>query len=274
MDEQSFLKACQLRDNGALKEAIEEFCRIAKETSDPIDKAGVLLNAATTLKILGECNLARMQLKAARDVIISSDDPPSKLRADYRLALLNVRIEFEDADISSFEGNITEALARFDLLLTKYEQELKEPDLRECYEMIQARRGFILADLGRNRDALPILQEAESFKGRQAEIRFYLGHCYLAIRDYSKALEWLNEAIGLGLPRRLEYRANCELGIAYYNMKNYAQAKLSFEKSVEKADTEYIQQAQIWKWLQNSSRLLGLNDEADRYSKLGRVAQS
>jgi tetratricopeptide (TPR) repeat protein len=83
-----------------------------------------------------------------------------------------------------------------------------------------------------------------------------------------RATEKLVNALRLGLPRSLEYRAHCELGIAYYRLKNYAQAKLEFEKNAETADSEYIQQAQIWKWLENTSRTLGLKDQADRYSKL------
>jgi len=177
-------------------------------------------------------------------------------------------IEFDDADISSYEGKIEEALAKFDLILEKYGRRLKEPELQESYEMIQSRRGFILADLGRNKEALPIMEEAESFEGRKAEIRFYLGHCYLAGRDYTRAAGKLLEALRLGLPQNLEYRAHCEMGIAYYNLKDYAHAKLEFEKSAETAGAEYIQRAQIWKWLENTSRILGLKDKADRYSRL------
>ncbi len=49
----------------------------------------------------------------------------------------------------------------------------------------------------------------------------------------------------------------------YFTLKDYGQAKLEFEKCAETADKEYMQQAQIWKWLENTSRVLGLKDEAD-----------
>jgi tetratricopeptide (TPR) repeat protein len=268
MDDERFLKACELREDGRLREAIDVFRTIAQNTEDPVDKAGVLLNVATTLKVLGEYDQAREQLEVARTLMVSSNDPHAVARRDHRVSQLEVSIEFDDADILSHEGKIEEALAKFDLLLKKHEQRLKEPEFRESYEMIQSRRGFILADLGRSKEALPILEEAESFEGRKAEIRFYLGHCYLADHDYSRAKEKFVEALKIGLYLRLEYRAHHELGIAYYGLKEYAQAKLEFEKGAEKADPEYIQQAKIWKWLENTSRTLGLKDEADRYSKL------
>ena len=268
MDDERFLKACELREDGKLREAIDEFYRIAEDTQDPVDKAGVLLNVAATLQALGQYDQAREQLSAAQSIVAPLDDSSIESSCDEQLLQLKVGLAFEEADILSYEGNTEEALAQFDLLLKKYDQELKEPGLRKKYEMIQARRGFILADLGRCQEALPILEEAESFEGREAETRFYLGHCYLAKDDYSSAMEKLIEALKIGLYRRLEYRAHCELGIVYYTLKDYGQAKLEFEKSAETADAEYMQQAQIWKWLEITSRTLGLKDEADRYSKL------
>jgi len=268
MDNRRFLKACELRDTGNLREALAEFYRIAEDTEDPIDKGGVLLNAGAIHQALGQYDQAREQLSAARRLVPQSEDSHNESSRDERLLQLEVRLGFEDADILSFEGKIEEALVKFDLLLKKHGSEMQDPEFREIYEMIQSRRGFILADLGRCREALPILKEAESFEARKAEVRFYLGHCYLADHEYSMAKGKLVEALKIGLYRRLEYRAHHELGIVYYRLKEYAQAKLEFVKGAEKADAEYIQQAQIWKWLENTSRSLGLKDEADRYSKL------
>jgi tetratricopeptide (TPR) repeat protein len=72
----------------------------------------------------------------------------------------------------------------------------------------------------------------------------------------------------------LEYRAHCELGIAHYRLRDYAQAKLQFEKSAETADAEYIQESQIWKWLENTSRALGLKDQVERYARLATDSNS
>lgn len=272
MDDQRFLKACQLRDHGKLTEAIDEFRRIAEDTRDPIDKAGVLLNVAATLRALSEFGKAREELSAVQSLVASSDDSSVEALRDPRLLQLEVSLDFEEADICGYEGKLDEALAKFDLLLKKYGRMLKEPELRESYEMIQARRGFILADLGRCKEALPTLEEAESFEERKAEIYFYLGHCYLTDRKYGRAAEKLVNALRLGLPRSLEYRAHCELGIAHYRLKDYTQAKVEFEKSAETADAEYIQQAQIWKWLENTSQVLGLKDQAERYSRLANAS--
>jgi tetratricopeptide (TPR) repeat protein len=273
MDDQGFLQASQLRDEGKFREAIEKFLSIAEITEDPIDKAGVVLNVATTFKALGDYDEARRQLRVARDLFLAAGRSPEAAQKDKRVLQLGVSLAFEEADICSFEGKIEEALAKFDRALDEVRNyRLEEPELRELYQMIQMRRAFILADLGRCKEALPILEEAESFDGPKGETLFYLGHCYLADRDYRNAAQRLTRSLEIGLARRLDYRAHCELGIAYYRLAAYAKAILEFEKSVETGDKEYIEEAQIWKWLENSSRALGLDDQAERYSK--RVVQS
>lgn len=268
MDDARFLKACQLQDEGRLKEAIDEFYRVAADAEDPVDKAGVLLNVAATLRALGEFDKARGELRAARSLVTSSIKSTVEASRGERLLQLEPSLDFQEADIYGYEGKLDEALAQFELLLKRHQEALKQPELRELYEMIQTRRGFILADLGRCKEALPILEGAETYGARKAEIYFYLGHCYLTEGEYKRAAGKLVEALKIGLPHVLGYRAHCELGIAYYRLVEYARAKLEFERSAETADPEYIQQAQIWKWLENASRALGLKDEADRYSRL------
>jgi tetratricopeptide (TPR) repeat protein len=183
-----------------------------KDTRDPVEQAVVLLNVAATLRALSEFDKAREELSTVRSLIESSDDSSIEVSLDHRLLQLQVSLDFEDADICGYEGKLEEALAKFDFLVEKYAQALREPELRQSYEMIQARRGFIFADLGRCREALPVLKEAESFEERKAEIYFYLGHCYLTDREYEKAAEKLVHALRLGLPDSLMYRAHCELG--------------------------------------------------------------
>lgn len=271
MDSQQFAKACQLRDEGKLREAIVEFCKIAKDSEDAVDKAGVFLNVATTLKALGEYDQARQNLSVARRLAASIAVASIKDPKDNRLQELEVSLDFDEADILSFEGHLSEALSKFDSILKNHKERLRKPEFREPYEMVQSRRGFLLADLGRWREALPILEEAASFENRKSEIYFYMGHCYVSGGDHSRGAEKLNQALRLGLPPTLEFRAHCELGIAYFALREYAKAKVEFEKCASSADPEYINQAQIWRRLENTCRLLGLKEDADRYAITART---
>jgi tetratricopeptide (TPR) repeat protein len=268
MDDQRFLKACQLREEGRLREAVDEFLAIVEDTKDQIDKAAVLVYVAAALKELGDCDRALEQLRLARDLISSLHDGYLTPTPDYRLPRLEVLLDFEEADIRRFSGNNQEALARLEGMLTKYRQRLSEPDFRYVCEMIQANRAFLLADLERWKESLPILEEAEKFQNFKEEIAFYLGHCYLSAHDYVRAEGKLVEALKLGLPQNLEYRAHCELGMVYASLGNYIKAKSEFESCAQKADTGYIKQAQLWKRLQAVCRALGLKDEVERYARL------
>src|SRR5712664_3240202 len=268
MDDKRLLRASNLRDEGRFKEAITEFTRLAEDTPDPIDKAGILLNAATTLRALGECDLARSKLDAVRELVPPSQGACSNIESDSRSVFLTISVEIEEADICRVEGNKKEALAKLDDLMSRCCHKLQEPDFRGSYENIQTLRGFLLVDLGRWNEALPILEEAQSFEEPKALIDFYLGYCYVAAHEHAKGRDRLLNALRSGLPHQLEFRAHCALGKAYHKLEYYAQAKLEFEKCIETADTSYIWEHEIWRWLEITCRHLGLKDEAEKYAGL------
>jgi len=267
MDEQRFLNACQMRDEGKFIEAYNEFTRIAESVEDPLDKAGALLYAANTLEISGQCEAAMTKLGDARALM---EDYPKSAR-DERFAALERFLDFEDANLFWLRGEDPEAaLKRFEMALRKYTLPSKDPRAPDFYEGIQARRAFVLADLGRWKEALPILEEITSPQEYKEGIAFYLGHCYVQAGDYHRAEEKLTEALRLGLPTNLEYRAHSELGVTYYGLKDYSKAKREFEKAAEQANADYIKQSQIWKWLEMTCRALGLKAEAEHYARMSR----
>ena len=268
MDDERFLRASRLRDDGKLREALGEFVTLAGITRDSVEKASILVNVAATLVALGEYDNAMTQLRDARTVVLSSQDSPLAV-SDERLLHLEVDLDFEEADIYRAQGKHEPALTKFDAMLQKYSERLKEPSFRDAFQNIQTRRAFLLADLGRCEEALAIL-ESERFEEPSGYIEFYLGHCYLTGRDYTRAKENLVKALRVGLPEYLEYRAHCELGMVYYRMEDYPQAKVEFEKCAEKGDAGYLRQAQIWKRLEATCRRLGLKADADYYASLAR----
>jgi len=267
MDEQRFLNACQLVDGGKLTEAYNEFTQLAESTVDPLEKAGILLYVANTLQSLRQGEAATAQLSAARALI--EEYRPSKSLEDEKFAATELFLDFEEANLLWVRGeNPQAALNRFEAVLTKHRLTPNDPRFRNFFEMIQTRRAFILADLGRWKEALPILEGIKSPQEFIGGIAFYLGHCYLAAGEYDRATEKLTQALQLGLSSSLEYRAHCELGMTYYNLKDYAKAKQELEKSAEHADAAYISQSQIWKWLEMTCRALGLEAEAQLYAHM------
>jgi tetratricopeptide (TPR) repeat protein len=271
LDDQRIANACELRDQGKLREAIDEFLQIAEDTVDSVDKAEIILYAVGSLRALSEYDTVAKQLAAARKLISMQQNPPSSGgMADYRRAVLEVQLDFEVANLHRFEGRNEEALAGFEAILKEYSQRLSEPGYREARESIEACRAFVLADIGRWREAMPILEQGQSYTEYKEGIAFYLGHCYLAAGNYAKAAERLIEALGLGLPHNLEYRAHYELGIAYYELQDYLAAKREFEICANTGDKSYLSDGAIWKWLQATCRNLGLRDEEQYYASLSK----
>jgi len=276
MDEQRFLRACRLRDDGKLTEAYNEFSHLAETTADPLDKAGALMYAANTLETSGQVEAATTKLIAARALI--EERRSSESPGDEKFAALELFLDYEDANLFWLRGENPEAaLNRFEAALKKHRLDTalkkgspapKALHSRDFYQAIQIRRAFILADLGRCKEALPILEGIKSPHEYREGIAFYLGHCYSCAHDLERAEEKLNEALRLGLPKHLEYRAHSELGVTYYNLQNYAKAKEEFEKGTQMADAAYIKESQIWRWLELTCRALGLKAEADQYARM------
>ena len=270
MDEKRLLHACELVDEGKYPEAYSEFIQLAESTQDPLERATPLIYAANTLQTMGQEEAATAQLSAVRALI--DKHRPSDATTNESFAGAESFFDFEDAHLVWLRGGGLEAaLSKFDAALNRHKLIREDPRARSLYEAIQIRRAFILADLGRWKEALPVLEQIESPQEYKEGVAFYLGHCYLAARDHTRAEQKLSEALSLGgLPHSLEYRARCELGVTYYEVQNYAQAKRELEKGAATADKSYLKDGTIWKYLEAACRALGLKDEAEHYASLTR----
>jgi len=267
MDDRRFERALQLKQSGKPREAYEEFVALASQSKDPIDKAGALLYAELCLKDDGELHRARLQLNAVTEILRDSSSLSKGTSANDRTLWLQFAVRFEEADLSYMEGRAEEALAKFEELLSEFAPQLRESNHHSDHEMIQVRRGIILADLGRWSEALPILQQAKSVDQHGSSntlVDFYLGSCYLAVGDFASGVLKLRKALEGPLPSSLAYRAHSSLGKAYFKLQDYVQAKGELDKATETGDPSYIQEAQLWKWLEATCEHLGLKDEADR----------
>lgn len=267
MDEQRLLHACELVSEANYEQAYAEFIQLAENTPDPIERAWPLLYAADTLQTMGKQEAATAQLAAARALI--EEHRSSASMKDEKFIAAETFLDFQDANLSWLQGHKLEvALNKFEAALRKHRLALKDPRAASLYHAFQIRRSFILADLGRWKEALPVLEAIKSPQEYREGVAFYLGHCYLAASDYIRAEQKLTEALRLGgLPNSLDYRAHHELGMTYYHLRDYGKAKAEFEKGAQLADASYIKESQIWRWLELTCRALGLKAEAQQYAR-------
>jgi tetratricopeptide (TPR) repeat protein len=161
-----------------------------------------------------------------------------------------------------------EALAALSAILKKYRSHIHDESVHTLYNTTRTRYAFLLADLGRYQEARPILESLSEPKTPQN--LFYLGYSYLEKPTYIDAERLLSEALELGLPTHLDYRAHCALGMACYELGDYERARIELERGAEKADAVYLKRAEIWKWLEYTCLSLGLKEDAERYARMGR----
>ncbi len=260
--------ACALRDQGKFGEAYDEFLRAANHTDSILEKAGILLNAVTTLTQSGKYELARKHLDTVRGLL--SDRKMGSLGPSEQNEFIGitVSVEVEEAEILTSEGRFEEAIKKFTDTLKQYEQQLKERGLFEISDDVQMRRAFLWADMGSFEKAKPSLEELEYRQSENPLFLFYLGHCYVVTKDSSRARQKLEKAISIGMKPQLAFQAHCSLGMALYELGEYSKAKEEFERGIQTAPPRYIAEAKIWKWLQYTCLSLGLNDEAEHYRRL------
>jgi tetratricopeptide (TPR) repeat protein len=224
----------------------------------------------------GRVEAAASNLSVARS-LIESHSTSDRVR-DEKFAALELFLDYEDANLSWLRGdNLETTLRKFEAAIKKHglggevfnrSAAPKDQYSRDFYESTQIRRAFILADLGRWKETLPILEEIRSPREYREGVAYYLGHCYLAAQDYVRAEQKLNESLRFGgLPSSLESRAHCELGMAYYQLSDYRQAKRELERGAKMADKAYLSDGVIWRWLELTCRALGLKEEAEQYAR-------
>jgi len=266
------MHASQLRDEGKVDEAVAEFEGLADDTLDPLDKAGLLINAGNTLTSIRKTKLAKEKLDSVLSIIAGLGKADDAVYDRYRLASISILAAYEEANICNAEGRKEEALAKIEMLESRFSAEFRGPDHRGGYEMVRAEHGILLADLGRWKEALPILEEAESFERHRGLIKFYLGHTYIASKAYVEGVEKLKEALAMTLPPELEGRAHCDLGVAYHKLEHYTEAKVEFERYAGRIDSYYMPAAELWHWLDVTCQHLKLWGEAKRYAQLAKTS--
>jgi len=269
-DSQLLDKAWALREEGKFHEAYGVFMLAANNTDNALEKAGILLSAATNLTQSEEQERARTQLKQVRELLGSLN--PVALNQDEKdeLVRVTVCIEIEEAEVLASEGKIEGAIERLAATLARFENEIQEPSLIAVHDEIQTRRAYFLTDLDQFEKAIPILEEVTSRRNDDTIFLFYLGHSYFRAKRWSEAQQKLERALALGPRPRIAFQAHGSLGMVLYETGDYQRAKEELEASAKLAAPDYIKQAHIWKWLEYTCVSLGLKEEARRYGQLAR----
>jgi hypothetical protein len=109
-DSQSLDRAYALREEGNFREAYGLYMLAANRTEKLLERAGILLNAATNLTQSDEQERSRSQLKKIRELLGSMN--PSAFTSDEQDEFIRVTvgIEIEEAEVLETETKIEAAI--------------------------------------------------------------------------------------------------------------------------------------------------------------------
>ncbi len=260
MDELRVDHILALFDSGQVEQALRELRALIDDTPEPAGKVILLCQQAEQLAALGRVPEARECFEEATQLLAEAPE----CEGDVLLA---------EADLLTGEEKYGKALAKLDELWKGYAPHANDPDFRVMYQSTQVRRGILLGELRRYREALPVLEEAASFDtAQEGDFYYYLGVCYYHCSDMERARQALLKALEVGVPESYEPSARMYLGLACYHTGAYARAKQEFEICEPRVNDLPVPRKRLLRWLWATCQKLGFDEEAERYRKLAKTS--
>jgi tetratricopeptide (TPR) repeat protein len=241
-----------------VEEALEEFAAMTAQNTDPEETASLLLNEARCCHLLGRFAEARERLSRAYAI------------APRTQGLLY--LELENAFLLSHEGERHKALGTLERLIADYGPLVASREHRVLFEQVTEMRGTLLADLGRYKEAAPLLEQCLSFDPRTTEmiaVAYYLGLCSLKLGKSAEAKERFQEVLRTGGRTDLTTMAHLYLGNIYFDEAAYAKALMEFEWCLNNGEGGPTKKY-LYKWLAVTAKALGMRGDAQRYEKLAK----
>lgn len=244
-----------LEYSGKPDEALRGLNELEKKCTEPDEKVVLLLAASNCFVLLDRYDEARQAIEKAFALV-------------ERHSRLYPRIAFKDAYIDIYLRNWKKALAKIDAILKESGETLQMPDNADVLEQVRSSQGIVLLELGRYREALPLLEEAVIARPVDGELLIYLGACYFNLRELDKSRNCFVSALKSELDANFRYKAHFFLGSVYYAQANFAWAKQEFEEALQQGEQRQLSGYNIYEYLRLTSQSLGLESEAKRYSEL------
>ena len=259
MDTERLEHAIALRDAGNVEEALQALAALTDLTSDPEERASLLLNEARCYRLLGSLAKARERLSVACKI------------APQTQGLLY--LWEEDATLHWHQGDRKAALRILDRMEADYGHVLRTAEHRNLYASVQGSRGMLLAELGRYSEAVPLLEQSLKSDPPTIDIEGLLrdlGLSYLQLGRHADARRILERLRKEGTRPDLVADVHLYLGDAYFHEGAYAKAMTEFEWCLAHAGEHKIPTSYLAKWLAVTARALGMKEDADRYDKLAK----
>jgi tetratricopeptide (TPR) repeat protein len=252
-----FERACAMWQEGKRAEALGSLRKLATGIVDSDDQAGLIYHEIIWHLDLDDVPGARALLGKLNRIIssiASSSHDSSETAPDVSLTLM---AGFAEARVLMEERRGSEAFRTLRELESDFPKQLALPAFDSIRVQIPILKGMILANDDRWAEARPFLEDSPVPPGWEGIASYYLGHLYYSRGEFAKARDKLVEALSFELPSRWAYRSYYILGMSEYKLSNMVNARKQLENCANIADDEFLEEVNVWGWLEAASRALG-----------------
>ncbi len=261
MDWDRYFELVKLRDSGHVEEAILELAKLGEGAEDRLSEALVLIEIANGLRLLERNSDARRKIAEACQLLGPQHE-------------CYPRAAFLAAEVDMDEENWKGALKKLDEILEKYTPVLHTDDHKDLLEKVQQNRGIALTQLKRFREACAVLETLRSVEYERVATLCYLGICEFELGDPEGAKRDFQQMLSLDPNSIFQATAHQYLGVMFLRQGQLARAKFEFERCLACPDRGTLREADLLKWLVDSSNGLNLRDDAARYSEMLKKART
>ena len=259
MDTQRLQQAIALREADHVEEALKEISALTDLTTDPEEKASLLLNESRCYRLLGQFSKAWEQLSRAQGIATTTE--------------CSLYLYEEDAILHWHRGDRDRALAILNRLHKEHLQLLLRPEHHELYARVQSSRGMLLTELTRYREAKQLLEECLTFDPDLIDkvgVLRDLGVCFDQLKQAERAKGYFQEALQNGAQGSYAFDAHYYLGTIYYAERAYGKALMELKWCLDHIDQGQLPKKHICEWLARTARTLGMKEDAERYDKVAK----
>jgi tetratricopeptide (TPR) repeat protein len=271
---QQFKTAIKLGAVGKINDALAALQNLIGQTSNYVDKGGLLYYEVFWLLDIEAVPQAREAFLEMQREVAKIEPPPQDADQMDLGSSLSVMLRFAEAKLLLKERNDAAALDVLEDLMSQYPKQLSLRKLRDLRGEVEMHRGIVLANADRWLEAGVFLERAIPPPAVRPLFSYYMGQYCFTVRDYQRAAKHLKQSFTSNMPPHWRCRAHYMLGFAEYHLSHVKKAKKQFELSIRTEDPEFMRKYNIWGVLEEVSRVLKLDADAERYRKIRQEAES
>jgi len=240
---------------GRFEEAKTELTSLADIEKDAPTKAAILLTILQGLSIQKRYSAARSKLGQACAVVSSTDE-------------IYPRLLLAKAVIDIDQKHWKAALKKLNHILETQSTLLKSEDNVEVFQEVQRNRGIALFELGRDADALPLLESVRSTDYQRERTLYSIAAANIKLSNLDVAIAAFQELLALNPSSVYRSYAHYNIGRIHYDRRQLARARMEFEACWACPDRGNLRDKHILQALLYTCQALNLEEDASRYTEM------